>query len=258
MLVDWQFLMHNFCTVMNGEAVAFWEDQSEVSLALIMALAALGPGRTKHVTTGTVHAFVCMENRGLPFRMQIQNLAPCASAHCDICWVALVKSEHFWPEWTHSTAWQVKWLFSLNTSSLQDCHFGFRSAAWPRLCTDKNRSPVNACICVHAPLWLHAHVRKRVKIHKGSRSHCGWSQIALRWRGSRHFNKSGPKHDTGRRTDGKKKSKDQQNKGATRITSSMSFKQGMVFDNQHRGRWIARLRPHLGHFDFDGGRFTGI
>lgn len=41
MLVDRPLLMHNFCTVINGEAVAFWGDQSKASLALIMALIAL-------------------------------------------------------------------------------------------------------------------------------------------------------------------------------------------------------------------------
>ena len=45
----------------------------------------------------------------------------------------------------------------------------------------------------------------------------------------------------------KKKGKDKQNKGATRITSGMSLKQGMVFDNQQRGCRIACLRPHFGH-----------
>lgn len=40
MLVDRPFLMHNFCTVINGEAVVFW-GQSKASLALIMALIAL-------------------------------------------------------------------------------------------------------------------------------------------------------------------------------------------------------------------------
>lgn len=51
--------MHNFCAVMNGGAVAFWEDQSKESLALIMALTALDqeePNMSR--PAGCVHVFV--------------------------------------------------------------------------------------------------------------------------------------------------------------------------------------------------------
>lgn len=58
MLVDRPFLMHNFCAVINGEAVAFWEDQSKASLALIMALIVLDQEEPKMPqAAGCVHLF---------------------------------------------------------------------------------------------------------------------------------------------------------------------------------------------------------
>lgn len=89
---------------------------------------------------------------------------------------------------------------------------------------------------VHSQVWVHACVYA-----------VAMDVVALRWRGPQHSNKSGLKHDTDRHTAREeKKGKAQQNKGATNITSGMSFKPETAFDNQQRGCWIACLRPHFG------------
>lgn len=72
MLVDRLFLMHNFCTVMNGEATAFWDDQSQANLALIAALTALD--QEEPAMSHRQQDVCCTENKGLQFWMHMQNL----------------------------------------------------------------------------------------------------------------------------------------------------------------------------------------
>lgn len=98
MLVDWQFLMHNFCAVMNGGAVAFWEDQSEANLALIMALTALDQEEPNMSwPAGCVHVFV-WKTGDYSFLIQMQNLAHHSTGfHCHVCWTDFVRI------WAHST-----------------------------------------------------------------------------------------------------------------------------------------------------------
>lgn len=84
MLADRQFFMHNFCAVMNGRAVVFWEDQSEASLALIMALIALDQEEhNMSPLAGCSHAFA-WRVADYAFRCRCKTWL-CATGFGDVC-----------------------------------------------------------------------------------------------------------------------------------------------------------------------------
>lgn len=146
------------------------------------------------------------------------------------------------------TVWQVKWLFTPNTGPLPLCRpvtFGSRQQpATPRLWTDKTgQQLMRACVRMFHCEWVCIFVC--VKIHKSSCSPCGRSSNGFEMKRSAALQIKVAWNTTLVAAQ-PEKGKDKQNMGATRITSGMSFKQGMVFDNQQRGCRIACLCPHFG------------
>lgn len=214
---------------------AFWEDQREACLALIMALTALDqeePNMSR--PAGCVHVFAwrtgdyvpwCRCKTWLSVLRDFVMFTECSFAEVfvsdmhsrgqsSVTGQVIVYSEHFRSALTFGSRGQttMPWLWTDKTSQQL-------ASAFELMFDCKKYIKAVAVIVDGAKrLWDEEVWNTSIKV--------AWNTTLVAAQPER--------------------GKDKQNKGATRITSGMSFKRGMGFDNQLRGCRIACLRPRFG------------